>query len=634
MTAESVKDNSILSFKAAAETLGISRATLKNWIRLGKIDAIRQGSSYVFTPETIKNCELLLEEKRMLRSRRNKRLHDSNYLPKSYIDSSSPNFEIVKAIVNEASLCNESLEDILFYYETLLMKKRGLSSRVITALTEDYSKEPAVSNKAVYSYEPEIIPLEDTLGFLYLSLRSLKAKKASGAYYTPFFAVDLICNSSLQDHSKGQTICDPACGSGNFLIRLPADISPQDIFGFDIDPVAIRIARINLAIKHKVTELNTIEAIKRNISCCDFLSKDVSESFDITIGNPPWGYEFSSQMSDYLRKNFFSAKGSGRPESFSLFLEKALSLSKSVSFLVPESILESKTHTGIREFILKTGELATLSYLGEIFDKVQCPCIILTTSSERSSGTIKVEFYNKKKKELIKTASFYAPSSRISSDSFHILADEDSFRIIQKMESTGHFTLKANAKFALGIVSGGNNSLLSSKNKEGLEGVIKGTDISKFCLKAPSSFISFKPNALQQVAPEHFYRQKPKLVYKFIAKEPIVAIDETGYFTLNSANIIIPDARGYSPYYIMGVLNSSCIGFYYRKTCRNMKVLRAKLEALPIPFCSEEKMKELADLSRMLSKSSDDKLLETLNLKVAELFHISPEEYKAISSKY
>ncbi len=81
-------------------------------------------------------------------------------------------------------------------------------------------------------------------------------RKSQGAFYTPDFIIEYLVRHGLQlgNHRRKEAplICDPACGSGGFLIRaaeiLKDDISPDRAFaeclvGFDNDPWAIEHAR-------------------------------------------------------------------------------------------------------------------------------------------------------------------------------------------------------------------------------------------------------------------------------------------------------------------------------------------------------------------------------------------------------
>lgn len=632
--------NSIFTVREAAEALGISPATLKNWIKLGKISADTKGSTYVLSKRNLEACAKALESGDLLRRRRNKMLSDTNFIPRSYIDSASPNYKTIIAIAEAFGTSDVPIEDVLSYYAISIMKKSGLSSESIDRLAIKPSSPRQDLGAPVYAFELEPVMLEDTLGMLYLSLRGLRSKKATGSYYTPFYVVDEICRSSLFEASdKSPAICDPACGTGNFLIHLPGSISFKDICGYDIDPIAVSIARINVALKHKADDSNSLDIICNNIRTADFLSDDTGKQFDVIIGNPPWGYGYSPAEADALKNNYRCASGTGRPESFSLFIEKAMTVSREVSFLIPETFLESDAHRSIREFILENGALRRLSYLGEIFDKVQCPCIILNISKGSHEADVQVSFFKRKKKSLMEVRSFAASRDRLSPRSFQLICDDIRYSIIRKMDNSSHFCLKDNADFALGIVTGDNRHLLSPTKDSGSEGIIKGTDIEKFQLKKPSSFVRFSPDLFQQVAPEELYRNKDKLFYRFIAPEPVVAADEEGYISLNSANILIPRAEGYSSCYIMAVLNSSSISFYYRNTCRNMKVLRARLETLPIPCCDKDVIRRIEELTAKITTSKETssdirslRFTDELNLEIAKLFGLTNEEIQVISN--
>lgn len=631
MAINEATDNRILSVTKAAEILGICPATLKNWIKLGKINAHKKGRSFILDEGDVLTHLRGLESSGTLRKRRNKSLSDSNFIPKSYIDSSSPNYKTILDIVHSAEGSRAQTRDILMFYACAILSAEGISAESVKRLTEAFSFSKSLQSDPVFSYSLVPVSQEDTLGMLYLSLRGLRDKKATGSYYTPFFAADKLCEIAFPADLEADdvTVCDPACGTGNFLIRLPMGISPANIYGVDIDPLAVAIARINLAIRHQLDDAGSIDILFRNIICEDYLSLSSNRRFNYIIGNPPWGVNFSPEESKRLKKAYSSASGVGKPESFSLFIEKALSMSDSVTFLVPETILESGAHTRIRELILEKGSVSSLVYLGEIFDKVQCPCIILGTSPSYSDGAVSVSFYKRNKKTLIMQKSFPAQKNRLTPLSFQLIADDLQSSIIKKMENCPHFTLKGNAEFALGIVSGSNTSLLRSSKAPGLEGIVKGTDIGKYVLKQPSSFVQFREDAFQQVAPEKYYRNRDKLFYRFIAREPVIAHDSSGYLSLNSANIIIPKKEGYSSYYIMAVLNSSCISFYYRHTCRNMKVLRNRLEQLPIPICTPSLMEEISEMAKAVAEGtiSPDKA----DLKIAALFGLTAEEITAIS---
>ena len=147
---------------------------------------------------------------------------------------------------------------------------------------------------------------------------------------------------------------------------------------------------------------------------------------------------------------------------------------------------------------------------------------------------------------------------------FDIHVNSFDSKIIDKIYKENHVTLKGQARFALGIVTGHNSKFISSHRKEGFEPIFKGKDIERFFLKKPSSYVLFRPQKYQQMAPEELYRAKEKLIYKFISKNLVFAYDDLKRLTLNSANILIPEVPSYPIKVILALFNSSSYQFLFQ----------------------------------------------------------------------
>lgn len=626
-----MENKKILSPKEASVFLGVSAATVKNWIKLKKLPATKDGASFLIQKKDLLILQSNMDKLQMLNSRRNKSRQRVNFIPGNYISKDSPNYRSICSLMDNFSEAFPGIIEILDYYAIRLMEQAGIPESISRELVLCHDNFPD-SVKLLEEYPITLVEGEDTLGMLYISLRRMQDKKSTGSYYTPCHVADLLIEKALLDHNNFSQIklCDPSCGSGNFLIRLPREIALENIFGCDIDETAISLARINLAINFRIETSKELDSIRHNIVVKDYLSAVNSSDYSIIIGNPPWGYSYSQSEISRLKKSFVTPSKLSKPESFSLFLEKSLCYDE-VTFLLPETLLGSDTHRRIREEIHKKINIKSISYLGEVFDKVQCPCIILNLSKNEGSSETNVNFYEKCSGNLKVDREFSIPSSRLTEISFHALANNEEYEVLQKMLSCPHFTLKGKADFALGIVTGNNKGLLHAHEMPGCEPIIKGTDITKYALKEPTNYIQSDISSFQQAAPLRMYKSEVKLVYKFISSGLCFALDDTGLLTLNSANILIPRTKEYSAAYIMAVLNSSSMAFYYAHTFRNFKVLRSALESLPIPTCPQEKMQEISELSLKLrdytkeNGKPDANLVKKLDKMVANLYNLSTE---------
>lgn len=629
----------------AAETLGVSEATIRNWVKLGRLVPTTTSPMRFYEKDILKLAGNLKKTDK-LKSRRNKKRLTTNFFPKSYISSSSVNYPVIKRILESASEKEASLSAVIYLSAKKLLEESNIPSEISDELLKPFcldagSDLSAIDQESVNSLL--LIPGEDTLGMLYLSLRRLQDKKSTGSYYTPFHVVDKLILDIPK--STDNNVCDPACGTGNFLLRLPKYYSLDNIFGYDIDEKAVSIARINLALKCGINSRKELLKLIDNIRTVDFLSENTLNHIDIMLGNPPWGFVFSKDEIQRIQNSFSSYESTKQPESFSLFVEKALRqlpCGGTMSFLLPETILYASIHREIRRLILSMSQIVSLTYIGEVFDKVQCPSIILTLRKNNDNGSvpesnIKVSFEKADHEHFDKLKEFTS-GIHLDESGFHILADDKERQLLEKILSSPHFCLKDNADFALGIVTGQNKILLKSAPGRGLEPILKGKEIEKFRHRSASNYVNFEPERFQQCAPTSMYRAGEKLFYRFIADEPIVALDREKTLSLNSANIIIPKVEGYCPAYIMAILNSSVISFFYKKSFKNLKVLRAYLEQLPIAKCSRDEEKQIADMALLLADmpqgSKDfDPLFKKLDKQVAKLYGINDTEYQKITSK-
>ena len=151
----------------------------------------------------------------------------------------------------------------------------------------------------------------------------------------------MVSDIKLKPNDK---VLDPCCGSSAFLLNIP-NIKPKQIFGSDIDPIAVMISRVNYFLKFpkttnspKIYEADFLESLSLlNMQENDFQKNINSNSFDYIITNPPWGAVSTN--------NHFSSKNILSGEMFSLFLVKSFESLKdggNMRFLLPQSILNVK----------------------------------------------------------------------------------------------------------------------------------------------------------------------------------------------------------------------------------------------------------------------------------------------------
>lgn len=405
----------------------------------------------------------------------------------------------------------------------------------------------------------------------------------------------------------------------------------DNIFENDTDELSVKIARINLAIKFSIK--NPLE-LYTHVTNEDYLNHSFSGKFDLIIGNPPWGYEYSEEEKLRLKAKYYSAVGSSI-ESYDIFIEQAtkdLALNGVRSFVLPEAFLNVKTHMPIRKYLTKSCSFEYLDFIGNAFAKVQCPCIIFQVKyTNKTVSCLGMEVFDGQRDFQINT------NRSISADYFSFLTTDEEYNILKKIENPiGKCFLKDKATFALGIVTGNNKEYLSKEKSDFNEIVLKGSDIRKYRFKTTDNYVEFNPEAFQQVAPTEYYRAQEKLLYRFICKQLVFAYDNQQTLSLNSCNILIPQIEGLSVKFILAILNSRIAQFYFKKTFNSVKVLKSHIEQIPIPHIKKSQQEEFIKYVEFLLNATNNGYIKdtfnTLDYKIAALYDLSEHEYSIIKS--
>lgn len=163
--------------------------------------------------------------------------------------------------------------------------KQKLPDRTLTDLLEHFSSKP-LTNAAV---PPDVFGQ----AYEYLIKRFAdQSNKKAGEYYTPRAVVRLLVN--ILDPQEGETVYDPACGTGGMLIEVIEHVKvaggkPQllwgKLYGQEKVLTTSGIARMNLLL-HGVEDFHIVkDDTLRNPA---FFKDDKLAQFDCVIANPPF----------------------------------------------------------------------------------------------------------------------------------------------------------------------------------------------------------------------------------------------------------------------------------------------------------------------------------------------------------
>lgn len=188
-------------------------------------------------------------------------------------------------------------------------------------------------------------------------LRNTLEKNENQQYFTPRHVVDFMV--ALTSPTADDAVCDPASGSGGFLIGALNHVQRQggDLSGFasslrgaEVDERMAWIARINVLMHggepRSVHHLTGAGSLSPLLLVGPSLRR---HSYDLILTNPPFG----SDMTDHdALRGFETGRGRTSRRRGVLFVERCLELLKPggrVAIIVDDSVLNLRANGDIRE---------------------------------------------------------------------------------------------------------------------------------------------------------------------------------------------------------------------------------------------------------------------------------------------
>ncbi|PVC89709.1 N-6 DNA methylase [Streptomyces sp. CS014] len=276
------------------------------------------------------------------------------------------------------SLMTRSAEALLDHYEFIL---KDLGQRGGTMLGEVFTKaqnkiqEPAVLERLIKDLiDPHTWTTEnqDLKGDAYEGLLQRGAedrKTGAGQYFTPRPLIDAMVDCVRP--RPGETITDPACGTGGFLIAAHAHLVQHyedelygdkgralqtgAISGYELVRETGRLALMNMLLHG----IGNSEA-KPLITIQDSLARPPKRHYDMVLANPPFGVG-SVTGESYSARTDFWAQTTNKQLNFVQHIYNLLKTNGRAALVLPDNVLfESGAGETIRRNLLNLCDVHTL----------------------------------------------------------------------------------------------------------------------------------------------------------------------------------------------------------------------------------------------------------------------------------
>lgn len=509
------------------------------------------------------------------------------------------------------------------------------------------------------------------LGEIYESIVEKNLKKSVGQFYTPKKVVKSILEGTIENidviEDPFVTVADISSGCGYFLIET-YDIlkdkflknldslkniygektytlrtNEQDIrlngydywqeenvhyhilnnliYASDVDKFALQILVINLLSKdidksiYKLNVVNCdslikwereIKYLKQNKDKYEFWK----EEFDYIIGNPPWvsllrkhKQEISSEKFKYYRDNYNGNLHS--PNLFEYFIDRAMEKIKYggyISLVVPINFSKNKQYKDLRQYILKNYSIKNLIF-NISFPSIITEAMVFTIKKEDiKENNIDINVLGKRQYKLSQKEYFNSSNFEFNYTNFNFSNDikEKIFIDSKALGDIGDtFT------GFIGVSKKINKEQINPKEIE----VYKGENIERYFCKSHYYYNLIDENIKGGTKNLKKLKKKEKILVRKTGKEIVAAYDLNGFPIEQSLYGIINVNEEFNYKYILAILNSKLINWYYKNfliTNKNStpQIKKYRLNSIPIKKCAIEKQLEIASLVDNIINSS------------------------------
>ena len=370
----------------------------------------------------------------------------------------------------------------------------------------------------------------------------------------------------------------------------------------------------------------------------------VKGGFDIVIANPPYGYIFKKEdFLPQLLKKYIVAEY--KVEAYSIFIERAIELLKKngiLNYITQYTYISGVYFSKLRQFLSKLDVKKMLLLGKKIFEAAEVDTSILficNNKNEFVNDILLADLRETKIEQRFENVCFFKTQRKRFFCKFKevlFVVPNEQIDLYLKMYAGKCIELTDVIDFYHGIQTRGNKNALSDKQCLGLKPIIKGADFNRYKLPKVKTYMNFTKEHIKSGGDLSYYDLPSKLIIRTTADRIVASIDYDQNLVLNSVNVGKLRNTDWSLEYILGIINSKLIEFWYRlsvqetaKTFAEVKIVY--MERIPICEINRDKQSALSSLVRkVLEEDVGDGsfriLIERIDFLVYHLYGLTYDE--------
>ncbi|MCE9586315.1 N-6 DNA methylase [Candidatus Uhrbacteria bacterium] len=495
----------------------------------------------------------------------------------------------------------------------------------------------------------------------------LGAYKFLADWYRDWYVAD-----NAVKHQKASKIYRDESEQWQLTLEEKKRILTAHIYGVDLDRQAVEMAKLSLMLEalsspeqQSLFNDRMLPRLGDNIKCGNsligtnyFTGQDISDpaalarinpfdweiefkdvfsrgGFDAVIGNPPYvrpkNIPVETKKAIWKTYQTFVAKS----DLYSVFIEKGINISKlggEFSFIVPKTWTSLESFSRIRRYILSNVNIECLTQLPKkVFQKATVETCIFRferTESPTKENEIVIESLDSGGKvTFVRNLQLLAiEQSHLYNFNLDSAATGDA--LLEKVRQKGS-PLSEFINFQYGFKTADDKKFISEVSRYPEDKpFIRSAGVKKYHFDKPSEYVRYIPEEMIKNAKtarpgtkERFNSEK--IVVARMGKALVASYDPGGLY-VKDAMLLLPNDKQLSLLYILGIINSRLLNYFYSNYFVTIDVLKNALLSLPIKNIDFKSELE----NQLYSEMQENVLIE---LKLRDQFESLKSEEERVS---
>ena len=353
--------------------------------------------------------------------------------------------------------------------------------------------------------------------------------------------------------------------------------------------------------------------------------------FDVVIGNPPYGASLSEKEKKYFKDKYVCQ--SYQYDSYLLFLEisvkRLLRINGYFGMIIPNPWLTNLLQTTTRKFVVENSRINQIVHFKfPVFRgvTVDCEIVILQKSiSDKWVSTIKIiDSLDLIQGNQIQNSRVLMQNQdrwrSLNGGVINIFLPETSIMLAEKILDRGtplsnYFSINVGIKpYQVGKGKPPQKKETVKKRPfdsdtqldESYRPYLRGSDIKKYIISPLTPRFLKYGIWLAEPRPAANFDAPVKIFMRQTGDSLVAVIDTSQYLCLNNMHVIVPKIKDISPVFVLGLLNSKMMNWYYQTLNPEVgealaEVKKTNVEKLPIMNVDKTKPADVKRHERMVT---------------------------------